>query len=201
MKNTFIKIGAVILAIIIALVAVKAYVAYLVEHSSIAGVVPAVTTNLPSLGLNTLVIGNGCGFQSGIPCTGSVIGSSFGLTEGGYELLNATGTAYQLAGTDVENFATVGFIATTSTTITLPTFASMASSTYLPNIGDRNNFELINASSTGGNLTIAAGTGFFLQTNSASSTFSKILVASSTALFTITRTSSTTYTATMDLYK
>lgn len=201
MNNKFIKIGSVVVAIIIVLAGLKAYVEYLVVHSSVAGAVPAVTTNLPSLGLNTLVIGNGCGFQSGVPCTGSVIGSSFGLTEGGYELLNATGTAYQLAANDIQNFATVGFIATTSTTITLPTFASMASSTYLPNIGDRNNFELINASSTGGNLTIAAGTGFFLQTNTASSTFTKILVGSSTALFTITRTSPTSYTATMDVYK
>lgn len=202
MNKKFIKIGSVVVAIIIVLVGLKAYVQYLVDHTqSNVGSVPPVTTNLPSLGLNTLVVGNGCGFASMIPCTGSAMLSQYGLTSGGYELLNATGTAYQIAPTDIQNFSTVGFIATTSTTLTLPSFASMASTTYLANIGDRDDWELINASSTGGNITVAAGAGFFIQTNQASSTFSKILVGSSTALFTITRTSSSTYTATMDLYK
>lgn len=202
MNKKFITIGSVVLAIIIVLVAVQVLVEHDIANIQLPGSVPIVTTNLPSLGLNTLVVGNGCGFASPIPCTGNAILSQYGLTEGGSETLNATGTAYQLSATDVANFATTYFIATTSTTVTLPPAASFASS-YLQNVGDRENWEFANASSTGGTITLAAGTNFFIQTNAASSTIPKTLVGSSTAQLTITRSQLTppAFIATVDFYK
>lgn len=199
MKNsTIVKLSGLAIVVVIALV-------FLVSHLShpnqvVGAVTPTVTTNLPSIGVNTLVVGNGCGYQSGIACTANIVLSSFGLVQGGYELLNATGTAYQLAASDITNYATVGFIATTSTTITLPSAASFPS-TFLPNVGDREDMIFVNATSTGGTITMAAGTGFTIYTNVASTTQNKIIVASTTSMWEIFRPAAGQLSLLMDVYR
>lgn len=194
--NKNIVYGAIALTFIVAVLALV--VGF--SHSSVrVGTVPTIATQYPNISASAIAVGSGCD-SAYTTCNASTVMSSLGLFQKGYELLTATGTAYQLSANDIQNYSTVGFIATTSTTITLPS-ASSFSSAYLPDVGDREDYEFINASSTGGVLTIAAGTNFYINGNAASSTFSKILVASSSAMFTITRTAAGVLSALMDIYK
>ena len=122
------------------------------------------------------------------------IGSSYTTSidvNGGYELLNATGTAYQLAASDMIH-TVIGFIATTSTTVTLPATSTLTA--FLPNVGDSMQMFFVNASSTGGTITLAGNTGVTLQV----ATSSKAIIASAVSVLDFIRTATGSINVLMD---
>ena len=123
------------------------------------------------------------------------IGSSYTTSidvNGGYELLNATGTAYQLAASDMIH-TVIGFIATTSTTVTLPATSTLTA--FLPNVGDSMQMFFVNASSTGGTITLAGNTGVTLQV----ATSSKAIIASAVSILYFIRTATGSINVLMDI--
>lgn len=88
-----------------------------------------------------------------------------GMSEGG---INSTSTPASLT-LQASDFASVSLLSDTPTvgsiTLTLP--ASSTLSQFLPNVGDSEQFFIVNATSTAGtNITIAGGTGSLLEKSS-----------------------------------
>jgi hypothetical protein len=136
------------------------------------------TTNVSSLGTESLSVGTGCD-NSFSTCTGTTIDASGNIVilgkttfDGGTiyssTLSTTTGTAVTLKQSDLLTYTTILALPIVgATTWTLPASSTMAS--YVPVAGDTQRVTIVNASTTAGiTLTLAAGTGWNI--NSATTT-------------------------------
>ena len=143
----------IIIGVIVALI-VGLVVGYMVHPSAVAQQVKGIT-NTSGISAAYSKIGTGCDNGFGT-CVGVV-------TYGGL-LSTTTPASMTLAPTDMQ----YGMISMNPTvgaiTVTLPATTTSGMSSFLPNAGDNTSFMIQNASSTSGaNITFAAGTGTLLQ--------------------------------------
>lgn len=156
------KILIVGLVVILAVVAVMIYVDG--HKATVAGSGPQ--------GLTTM--------DSNVYVTGQLI-------RGGLYSTTLTANTLTLGAGDFTTNSTFSLSATTTSTVTIPATSTLVS--WLPNIGDTVRLLFINASSTGGTITIAAGAGSTLL--SASST--AVIQPSKMGVMEIVRNTATTF--------
>lgn len=166
MNNKKIVYGAIAITFI---VAVLALFTSLGKHSVAPGAVANVTTNLPSMGLAQLVVGNGCD-QSYTSCVPALTVATTSITTGGLVLSTTTNGNATLGASDLLNF---GSIVSTSTftnaalTLTLP--ASSTLSAMVPVAGQSRTIHFVNATTSATVIiTLAGNTGTILQSATSS---------------------------------